>query len=345
MTNRENYLAAKSGNAQGFVSMKTLYLCDVTEDPTMEQDLDILTYADPSKLTEQYYDDFGVLRNKTSSMPPLSTPITDVTAWREQLKLPDSSKYRDRHFLRKEYLDPVTQNYDDMLIVHPIADGITVKLRYLMGFEAMCEAFFEEPEEMTELIRHIALHYYIERIKTFTTLGVADAVLLKDMTTSWNGYVFGRGIWEQFIKPAYAMIIRYAKDLGLEVFYHEDGKLDDAFIDDLIEMGVDMVMGVREDGGNDMDAVLSRAEGKILVAGGLDWLAPGKERYIWEFDYIRENVRQTCAAWGKYKCFIPFHCLFVRPITGMTINSPVGIIIDEIARINALQQRGENDDN
>ena len=214
------------------------------------------------------------------SVQVTGTPISDITLWREQLQMPKMNRWRHTYFLKTDFLDPQTQGYDDHIFIHPISDGITIKLRYLMGFENFAMAFLEEPEEMTAFITHIADNYYKKRIKVIVDESVCDAILLKDMMLDTSGIVYGKRVWDEFLKPAYASIVAYAKSLGVDVFFHEDGKYEPYFVEDLIAMGVDMIMGVHPGANNDMDTILEQAEGRILISGGLDWLTAGKEAFM-----------------------------------------------------------------
>jgi len=337
MTNREKYTAQKRGENVGFLDMRTFRFTDESDDPTMEQDLDIMAHNAPNRDTEQYFDDFGVLRNRNCSRPALSVPITDISKWREQFKMPKMLAYRRRVFLDRDSL--TEEEYNNSIIIHTITDGVSVKLRNLIGtpsedvfsVEDIVSAYDTNPVALAELANALA-EYYVERIQVIVERSICDAILLKDMVLNADGLLFSQHIWSGVFKPAYTKIIAHAKSLGVDVFYHDNGKFENYFIDDLIAMGVDMIMCVQPNDGNDMTAVLEYTAGRVMVAGGLDWMTPRAVHFMYNLEHIRSNAHDACVAWGGYQHFVPFHALFTAPYSGTGGGTPIGTMCDELAR-------------
>jgi uroporphyrinogen decarboxylase len=135
----------------------------------------------------------------------------------------------------------------------------------LRGYEQLLMDFVAEPD-LAEEILEIPLRYHRAAAERLTRMGV-DMIWLGDDIGHQSGLVISPRHWRRFLKPRMAALIAALKAINpsLAVAYHTDGCVYDV-IDDLIEIGVDVLNGVQPTA---MDPVrLKREHGDDLCFWG-----------------------------------------------------------------------------
>lgn len=234
------------------------------------------------------------------------TAITDVTKWKEQIKVPEvvlpESEWAETVKMVAEI------DRDEYFVTGFVAPGIFEKLHYLMGIEDTMINFYEEPEAMKELIDFLADWEisYLEEVKKYLN---PEALFHHDDWGSQTSSFFSPDMFEEFLLPAYKKVYGYAKEQGWVIMHHSDSYAAN-LVPHMIDMGMDIWQGVMST--NNIPELLKEYGGKITFMGGVD--NGVVDRVDWTPEKIAEVVENLCREAGT-KYFIP----------GTTMGGPVSI--------------------
>lgn len=181
--------------------------------------------------------------------------------------------------------------------LHP--QGIFERLHALMGMEdCMCN-FYEEPEEMEELINFL-VEIEIDFAKVMIEKVGIEAVLHHDDWGSGETTFMSKDMFDEFILPAYKKIYGFYKENGILIIHHNDGWAA-SLVPSMIEMGIDIWQGVLRT--NDIPALLDKYEGQITFMGGIR----SAEVDLPDSDpaKIEAEVEELCAMISGKRSFIP----------------------------------------
>jgi uroporphyrinogen decarboxylase len=76
-------------------------------------------------------------------------------------------------------------------------------------------------------------------------------------------------MWRREIRPYAERVVKHAKSLGLKVMLHSDGYMMQ-IMDEIVEMGYDMVHPIQESSGMDPQTIKSQYGDKFVIYGSLD---------------------------------------------------------------------------
>ena len=158
-----------------------------------------------------------------------------------------------------------------------------------MGFEPFCYALYEDPELVAELFRQ---NYIAEQRRfdiLFEELGEAiGGVFFSDDIAYTGGLMLSPDIFREYLFPYMEKLFQPAREKGLPIVYHTDGRLWDVF-DDFLELGV---CGIQPPEPKSMDLARLKAErGKQFCLMGsvdIDLLARGKPAEVEAM--VRERI-------------------------------------------------------
>ncbi len=180
-----------------------------------------------------FRDYFGVIWNKTldKTLGVVDHPPIENATFKN-FKFPDPDALPLYDFIRKN-----NQRHPDRFHMVSIGFALFERAWSLAGMENLLVYMLTEPYFVHDLLERITL-YNNRIIENAAGLGV-DCVHLGDDWGSQNGLLFGKEMWQEFIRPYFSQTCRVAREKGLLVSLHSCGKVDE-LIPEMIEAGVDV---------------------------------------------------------------------------------------------------------
>ncbi len=148
--------------------------------------------------------------------------ITDITKWRDQLKVPDFSDV-DWEMLAKKDIERSGINRETTSLTFVCGMGMFMPLMQMMGFEDGLCALFEEPEACEELLDFLC-DFHCDIIDKCMDYYAPDLFTIKDDSASANGPMVSMDMYMKFFYPRYARIAKRARDQGIPISFHNCGK-------------------------------------------------------------------------------------------------------------------------
>ena len=223
--------------------------------------------------------------------------IKDIENWRDYVKVPrvvyDAQEWEP--FI--EAAEKVDRN--EQFVTPFFAPGVFEQCHYLMEIQNCLIAFYENPDEMHELIDCITqfeLDYAAELCKYVKP----DALFHHDDWGSQVSTFLSPDMFREFIKPAYMKIYGYYKDHGVQVIVHHSDSYAATLVPDMIDMGIDVWQGVMRT--NDIPSLIKQYGDKITFMGGIDSATVDYEG--WTEEEVAKQVRAACENCGT-QFFIP----------------------------------------
>jgi len=247
---------------------------------------------------------WGVTKSYPIGTPgpfPVHTPdkivIKDIENWRDYVKAPQvvyNAEEWEPFIAAAEKIDRKEQ-----FVTPFFAPGIFEQCHYLMEIANCLVAFYENPDEMHELIDCITqfeLDYAAELCKYVKP----DALFHHDDWGSQVNTFLSPDMFREFFKPAYEKVYGYYKSHGVELIIHHSDSYARTLVPDMIDMGIDIWQGVMRS--NDVPAMIKEYGGKISFMGGVDSAEVDYEG--WTPDVVNAAMERTCRECGKLY-FIP----------------------------------------
>ena len=247
---------------------------------------------------------WGVTKSYPIGTPgpfPVHTPdkivIKDIEKWRDYVKVPrvvyDAEEW-EPFIAAAEKIDRKEQ-----FMTGYFAPGIFEQCHYLMEIQNCLIAFYENPDEMHELIDCIT-EFELDYAAEYCKYVHPDAMFHHDDWGSQISTFLSPDMFREFIKPAFEKIYGYYHDHGVELIIHHSDSYAATLVPDMIDMGIDIWQGVMNT--NNIPELIKKYGGKISFMGGIDSATIDYEG--WTREVIRQRVREACESCGKLY-FIP----------------------------------------
>ena len=136
-----------------------------------------------------------------------------------------------------------------------------------------------------------------------------DIITLSDDWGSNNNMLFSPRMWRRMIKPYAARVVKRARGRGVPVNLHSDGYILN-IMDDLIEMGYNMLHPVQESAGMEPQLIKEKYGDKLVVYGSLD-VVDGLYKY--ESEALDEYITKRFEIYAPGGGFIFNTGHFVQP--------------------------------
>lgn len=326
LTARQNFLETiHGGNPERFVNQWEAY--EIIMTPPVWRAISGLAPGEPDR-----QDSFGVWWTWPVDQPgayPVHTPdkvvIKDVEHWREQVKAP-TLEYSDEEWAPcMEQAGAVDRS--EKYVCPVLAPGLFERCHHLMGITECLMAFYENPDEMHELINWIT-DYELALAEQICNRLNPDAMLHHDDWGSYESTFMSPEMFREFFLEPYKKIYGYYKDRGVELIIHHSDSYAATLVPFMVEMGIDVWQGTMLS--NDIPALIRQYGGKISIQGGLE--NSRIDTPDWSREKIDELVEQVCRECGALY-FIPSLC-------GGTSESVIPPVYDETTKsIEAFSQK------
>lgn len=200
---------------------------------------------------------------------PNTTPekvvIKDIEHWREYVHAPKTEYPEEDWAPFVEEADAVDR--EEYFLAPFVAPGIFEKLHYLMGMEECMIAFYENPDEMHELISYIT-DWQLECAKGIIEHYHPDALFQHDDWGSQLSSFLSPEMFEEFLVPAYKKLYGYWKDNGVKLIVHHSDSYAANLVPFMIAIGIDIWQGPITT--NDLPTLVKKYGGQISFQGGID---------------------------------------------------------------------------
>ncbi len=300
LTARQNLLETiKGGNPDRFVKQFE-FMKIIANDPIRA------TYRAPKKGELYVTNDWGYTRSFPEDQPapfPVHDDkyllVKDITEWRDVFHAP-SPKFSEAEW-EPAIAAAEAVDRNEYFVANFQAPGLLEMMNYIMTMEETMINFYEEPEEVHDLIKYLT-EWELEAARETCDHIHPDAVFHHDDWGSQKSTFFSPDMFEEFFLDAYKSIYGYYKERGVEVVVHHSDSYGATLIPTMIEMGIDIWQGVMRT--NDIKACIDQYGGKISFMGGVDSALvdhPG-----WTMEEVEKEVRYACETFGAdKKFFIP----------------------------------------
>lgn len=199
------------------------------------------------------------------AMPaPNQIIISDITKWRDQLKIRDVTGRDWEGYYRK-----ISENLDRENMCVSIDGGdYFLTLVSLMGFEGAVLAMYEEPEAVKELLAYIS-DFYVMVTKQQLHYLKPEIYVLMDDDAAYRFPLISLEMYREFFKPFHKRHADLVLEAGCVIDRHDCGK-SEQFIDDWLEIGVSAWNPVQVT--NDCVGIKKKYGGRLALAGCWDAL-------------------------------------------------------------------------
>ncbi|NQU75358.1 MAG: hypothetical protein HQ546_03455 [Planctomycetes bacterium] len=140
------------------------------------------------------------------------------------------------------------------------------RLHVIRGMGNLFLDFYEHPRELNRLLDPVE-QYLLTTIDQFASFGM-DGVLLGEDWGMQDRLMVSPDMWRRWFKPRYKTIFDRIHSLGMDVWLHSCGKIDD-ILGDWIELGLDVIHPLQY-GCVDWDRASGLYRGKVCFLGTID---------------------------------------------------------------------------
>ena len=247
---------------------------------------------------------WGVTKSYPVGTPgsfPVHTPdkivIKDIEKWRDYVKVPPVV-YDAREW--EPYIE-MAEKVDrrEQFVTPLLAPGVFEQCHFLMEIQNCLMAFYENPDEMHELIDCIT-EFELDYARELCRYIKPDALFHHDDWGTQISTFISPDMFREFIKPAYEKIYGYYKSHGVELIIHHSDSFAATLVPDMIDMGIDIWQGVMTT--NNIPELIRKYGGKISFMGGIDSATVDFEG--WTQEVVAQQVERASGECGKLY-FIP----------------------------------------
>jgi hypothetical protein len=196
---------------------------------------------------------------------PMEYPVSDAASWQD---------YKRRLVFNANRIGPDLEKVAALNVAEGSLNAVMTKGFYwfprdLMGDEALCVAYYEQPELVADILETWC--GLLEQVLSAALARVAlDRVHLDEDMAYKNGSIIGKAIFDRFMKPYYLRIRRLVEKHRVPVFSVDtDGNVDD-LTTWFADCGVTMIGPNEVQAGNDIRERRKRFGKKMAFFGGLE---------------------------------------------------------------------------
>lgn len=268
--------------------------------------------SDPFNLTDPYpeygqhniVNDWGVTLSWPEGTPgpfPVHDDahklLKDITEWRDKVKAPNLVFADADWEIAIKEAESVDRNEE--FLAPMIAPGLFERLHYFMGMEDSMINFYEEPDEVKDLIKYMT-EWELQYADTLCSHLHPDALFHHDDWGSQISTFISPDMFEEFFVDAYKQIYSYYKSHGVELIVHHSDSYAATLVPHMIDMGIDIWQGVMTS--NNIPELINKYGGQITFMGGID--SAKVDHPGWTREEVKGEVRKSCEFFGK-QYFIP----------------------------------------
>ncbi len=204
-------------------------------------------------------------KGKATIALPLEYPVTDMESW---LEIKQWYEFNEDRFA-EGCIKQAQRARDEGQLLHMSIPGGFDEPRQLMGEEAACRAYYDQPELMHDILDTIA-STALRVLDRVTQQVTVDQLSVHEDLAGKSGPLVGPRQIEDFIGPYYSRIWDLMESRGAQLFQQDsDGNIN-MVLDSFMEAGINSVLPMEPAAG--MDIVQTREEygDNLAMMGGID---------------------------------------------------------------------------
>jgi len=231
-------------------------------------------------------------KKSASLFHPLDYPVTDMNSWQ---KLKPYYEFSEKRFPEgwEQQIDP------DALVVVSIPGGFD-EPRQLMGEEALCMAYYDQPELVADMMETIAGTATAVLDRASEKVRIDQLSVHEDMAGK-SGSLVGPNIIAKHIKPYYRRIWDMLASRGAKLFSQDsDGNMD-AVLPAFLDAGINVMFPFEPAAGMDIVEVRKTYGQRLGLVGGIDKfvLTKSKQEIRRELEYkMQPSMQKGGAVFG-----------------------------------------------
>jgi uroporphyrinogen-III decarboxylase len=267
----------------GSVPVATGWMGGVEEEILEETDEHVLARDSRGRLVK--------LMKAAASLPlPLEYPVKTMEDWRA---LKHHYGLSEARFGRDWEARGRAATEAGRVLMVSIPGGFG-ELRELMGDEALCVAYYEQPDLVHDMLRTIGdtAFQVLERVSRQVQV---DQLSVGEDLAGKSGPLVSPPLVREFIAPYYRRIWEMLAERGARLFAQDsDGNLE-AVIPDFLDAGVNVMYPMEPAAGMDIVKLRARYGTRLAFMGGIDKhvLRRSKEEIVAELEYKIPPMVQT----------------------------------------------------
>lgn len=227
--------------------------------------------------------------------------IKDITEWKTVVKAPAVPVDDESWAPAVSHAKSIDRSKE--FVTAMFAPGVFERVHHMMGMEDALVAFYEEPDDMHELIDCIT-RYELDYAKVVTEKIQPDALFHHDDWGSSLNSFLSPEMFGEFIAPAYKKIYGFYKENGVELIVHHSDSYAANLVPIMIEVGIDIWQGVVPT--NDIPSLMKQYGDKITFMGGID--SAVIDLPDWKPEVVTAEVERAIKAYGR-GAYIPCHTM------------------------------------
>lgn len=191
--------------------------------------------------------------------------LKDITTWRDVVKAPNTDLPAEAWVPFMPDVEAIDRS--EVFATCFVAPGVFEQCHHLQGMDDALINFYEEPEDMHDLIDYIA-DYEVRYAEQICKYYKPDCIFHHDDWGSSMSSFMSPEMFEEFIVPAYKRIYGYYKDHGVELIVHHSDSFAANLVPAMIEVGIDIWQGCVSN--NNVPELIKEYGGKISFMGDID---------------------------------------------------------------------------
>jgi len=232
-----------------------------------------------------------MLCKQTATLPlPMDHPVTDMDSW---LKIKPRYAWSAERFSESWLEEALRARNDGALIVASMPGGFD-EPRQLMGEEALCMAFYDEPEMIHDMLNTIGATVECMLDEISREVGV-DLLSVHEDIAGKSGSLIGPSQISEFIKPYYRRNWDLLQTRGAKIFQQDsDGNMD-AVLPAFLEAGLTCSYPMEPAAGMDIVEVRKKYGPSLAMLGGIDKhvLRQDRQAIRTELEYKLQPMMRT----------------------------------------------------
>ncbi len=220
---------------------------------------------------------------------PLTYPVKDMDSW---LKIKPHYEFSESRLDWNFIEEAEKLGKSGHLIVFGLPGGFD-EPRQLMGEEALCVAYYEEPELIHDIMATLE-RTSLEILSRLARKITIDQLSVHEDMAGKSGPLIGGTQIEEFIKPYFSSVWNAAQAHGAQIFdMDSDGDMNPV-INVFLECGLTNMYPMEPAGGMDIVALRKKYGKKLAMKGGIDKhvLRKGKADILAELEYKLQPLMQ-----------------------------------------------------
>lgn len=243
---------------------------------------------------------WGVTQSWREDQPgciPVHTPeltvVKDIEHWQDYVKAPRMDYTEEDWAPYAQEAEKIDRNeYFVSAMIYP---GLLEHCNALMGMENSLCAFYENPDEMHDLLEYIT-EWELKFAEGYCTYIKPDALFHHDDWGSSISTFFPPELFAEFFEEPYRKLYGYYKEHGVKLIVHHSDSYAATLVPSMIRMGIDIWQGPILS--NNIPELIKEYGGKISFMGGVNsW---DVDKPDWSYENSLEKVESILRQCGKH---------------------------------------------